>query len=220
MKKIIIALFAVASVYTSFGQGYFVFSGNKNIVKDDFTTSGTSVSSAGTVTVGFLWTASANAPAIGATGNPAGNTAGLAASTWNTILNDPNYQLAYNTNGTLVTATTSASAAGSFSYVVPGGGSTFAVLNTSSAASYKVYVIGWSSAYADPATAQSHGSAVGWSGVFTYASGADQNATPPTFGTAGLTAFGVSPVVPEPTTVAFVGIGAAAMFLARRRKQA
>jgi hypothetical protein len=143
--------------------------------------------------------------------NHAGTIDGTAA--WNAILNDGRYQLMYNNNNSLlVSGLTGAN--GNFSYSV----SSFPVTGTLSAGgSTTLYLIAWLAADgATPSIAAGNGSPVGWSAPFSYAYTASIG-TPPTLLASGFVQFGVAQV-PEPTTMALIGLGGLSLLLFRRRQ--
>jgi hypothetical protein len=220
MKKQLLILGAALMTLNSisaFGQGVFLFTANKNSVFDNFTTQGASVSGGGHTIAGFIWGAPGTSNTVlGAVGNPVSNTAGVPSSMWS-FLSDPNFHLATNsTSGALVTQPVNASGLqiGGIGYLA---GSTFTVLGTVGGNTYTLYAVAWNSIYATPQEAAANGSAIGWSNPFQYASGNGPLSTPLGFSGSGMTAFGVSPV-PEPTTFALAGLGAAALLIFRRRK--
>jgi len=217
MKKTLITVALTIASLASFGQGYFAFSGTPRSAWDSFTTQGVSHGAA-TMDVSFLWGAQGAVPSVDSilastgTNNASFSSAAQQTAAWTAILNDPNFTLAYNTTlGATVQVGTSA--AGGWSY---NSAATFPVQNTG-ANSYTVYVIAWSNAYATPAAAQAANSAVGWSNPFTYAA-VSSIGTPLSFAASGMLPFGVITSVPEPTTMALVGLGGLAVLAFRRRK--
>jgi len=218
MKKLLASSLVLGmTAAASFGQGYFLFTGGPtSSAWDAFTSSSSFARSPGNVYVSFL---------IGASGTPANG--GVATATnsqssvsWNTITNDPNFHFA-TTGGTIVSALTTATGIGKggWSY---NAGSTFQVDNTPGA-SYLVQAVAWqstvngSAALTTPTAAAAAGAALGWGNVFSYSPGANSTALINGFTAAGSAQFGVSPV-PEPTSFALAGIGAAAMMIFRRKK--
>jgi len=215
MKKLIIVAALTASVFSSFGQGYFSFTGNPRTAWDGFTT--TSVSkNAATMNVGFLFgTGSALISAI-ASSVPTNSTvlpnSSTVAAAWNAILNDANFTVA-STGGNQVVQATAAN--GSWSY---NGAATFGVTG-SGASTYSVIVFGWSSAYSTAAAAALAGSAVGWSTAFSYTA-VSSIGTPSSMALSGLTGFGVTAApVPEPGTIALAGLGGLGLLALRRRNK-
>jgi hypothetical protein len=189
---LVITALAVAG-FNAVGQGYFLFTANKNSVWDEFTT-GTPISGGGHTVAGFLW-------------GPAA-TVGVDFPIWN----DPQFHWATNaTANALVTQPVNASglAVGGIGYL---GGASFTVLGTTGGNIYTIYCVAWDSAYATPQQAGSH---VGWSNPFQYASGNGPLSTPLGFSGSGMTAFGV---LPEPGVFTLAGLAALALILHRRRR--
>jgi len=221
MKKIVLlaTLAATLSGLSAFGQGSFIFGTAASYVWDNYTTSSGIKDALPKVT--FLWGSgtplvdSAPGPDHVATNNAPSSVSGTA---WTSITSDPSFHFATNnTSGLLVVGTTGAAGT-----VVYNGGSTFFVTGTSaSGGSTTVFMVAWDGNYADPFAAAAANAAVGWSRPFTYVY-APTAGTPQNFSananTAGVDAkFGVSPI-PEPSTFALAGLGAAALLIFRRRK--
>jgi len=215
MKKqiAILATIVATSGLSAFGQGYVVFSAPAGYVYDEFTTPTTSVKSSTTAEVAFLWAATGTADPLGAglstTAPQSGANgysliAGMLSSGWSIGLNGA---------AQAATATEGSFSAGGFSY---GGGSSFALANSTAGSSYEFVAIAWN-ASAGSTFPSSSASAFGWSSAFTYATGSSSGATVNSFPGSGMTAFGVAPV-PEPTTLALAGLGGLSMLFLRRRK--
>lgn len=213
MKKLtILTAIGLFSCLTSnsFGQGYLTFNDSATTaVYDNFTSVGTPVKSPANILVGILWnsTAGQTIPALGNTATGANTPVSWAALTavgWN---------FATNASSTLLTAITRAPAptTGTFSGGVQG------IQGTSPNQTISMYVIGWQSTYANPFAARDAGSALGWSNPFNELLGAD-SAPGVSMNAAGMTQFNVNATIPEPGTFALAGLGAAAMFIFRRRK--
>ena len=212
MKKSILTLAVLGlTAAGSFAQGYFLFAGSKgatwDVLAPNTVGSSTPQFSSGDVTVSFL---------IGNTlGSSASATNAIDAATatqYNALISGlgSTYSQAVNSaNSTVVSVLSSSTtpAKGGWSY---NGGATFQVANTPGA-SYTVQAIAWAGTSLATATA------FGWGNSFTYSPGASALATPPTFTAAGSLPFGVAPI-PEPTSFALAGIGAAAMMIFRRKK--
>jgi len=64
MKKALITMAIVVTSFASFGQGYFLFTGNPRITLDGFTTGNPPFLPAATVDVGFLWGSSSATPLV------------------------------------------------------------------------------------------------------------------------------------------------------------
>ena len=181
MKKAILAIALVATGLTSFGQGYVAFTTTTRQVWD--TIAGTPVTykpDAG-LNVGFLWApvgTTATITSLAATTATNGTTSVSYATAWSDILGaNGGYTLAVNA-GTSATVVQTTSSVGGVSY---NGAGTFLVTGTTAGSSYSFYAIAWSNAYSTPQAAQTAGAAVGWSSVFTYATGALPNSTPLSF---------------------------------------
>jgi hypothetical protein len=216
MKKTLITITLALTGFASFGQGYFLFTTPVRTCWDAFTTPGVSKVGA-TMNIGFLWGSTANTPLISsllASSATNGTSQFSKATAWSDILSDPNFTLAVNNgaSGTAGTAIFTTTAGGAVTYNSSG---TFGVTGTS-ATSYTLYLVGWSSAYATPGAAQTAGAAVGWSNPFTYAA-VSSIGSPLTMAASGLTAFGVTNPVPEPATMALFGLGGLSLLMFRRR---
>lgn len=214
MKKLIAIVAVAVTGFASFGQGFFTFTGATRGVWDCFSTTPVSPKLAADMNVGFLWgTGSAAISAI-ANSIATNNTAGISstAQAWTAITTDPNYTIAFN-SGTGTQAVAANVGNGSWSY---NGAGTFGVTGTS-ASTYNIIVFAWSSAYATAALAAAAGSPVGWSAPFSYTATASIG-TPLSMTSSGLLPFGVTTVVPEPTTIALAGLGGLALLALRRKK--
>jgi len=207
MKKLAITtLVALASCLGSFGQGYFNFSNSgTTAVWDGFSSPGTFVRSSANAFVTVLFsTDTAATPAVGSSGTPTNSAGGV---TWSQVVGDSNFHVAQQTGTNLLAPTRSGATVGTFSK-----GSTF-IDGTSPGQVIKVFFVGWNSTGNN-----TYGSAdaLGWSNPFILTLGSS-SAGQSSLNGAGMTGFGVSPV-PEPSTFALAGLGAAAMLIFRRRK--
>jgi hypothetical protein len=221
MKKLltIATIAATLSGISAFGQGYFAFSGNASSVwtSAGLGAGGVAVRGPAVYDVALLWASGSGVTPLVDSIMPSvpTNYAGSVSATtaWNDILTDGNFQLAYNNNGsTLVSVANNAN--GSFSY---NGATSFPVSGTGAAGGpATLFLIAWSSAYATPAAAALAGSVVGWSAPFNY-SYTSSIGTPLSITASGFTPFGVA-AVPEPATMALVGLGGLSLLLFRRRK--
>jgi hypothetical protein len=232
MKKLIVTLaLAAVGVSGAFAQGDFAFAGpGARGVWDDFSTPGTGHLAAD-IDVAFLFGSTANTPLVDAiaASTATNGTTQITSSAWTDILTDPNFELATNDNGgSPVLAVGTSPSNGAYSYTPPGGsaGGGFAVDGSASGGgSYRVFIIGWNSAYATPQAAALAGAAVGWSQYFTYAAVAGPNPGPAgstssmlsNAGNATVLQFGVE-ATPEPTTIALAGLGGLALLGLRRKK--
>ena len=222
-KTLLIATTIVAlSGLSAMAQGYVAFQTGSRGTWDLFTVANAGTPKLGaTENVAFLW-ASSGTPLIAAiqsattTNNLAANAAATASisADWTAILNDPNFHLGVdlNTSASPIVATT---AAGAASYLAA---ASFPLVGSAAGSTISVFVIGWDKQYATPAAAAAANSAVGWSSVFSYATGASSIATVSTFTASSFVPFGVVNPVPEPATFALAGFGMAAMLVSRRRK--
>jgi len=222
MKKILALAVLAASLagVSAFAQGNFVFQSGSRYVWDNW--SGVAVPTPNfTNNVAFLWGSGTPSVDSIATSVPTNNMVSgavtLSQTAWTDILTDSNFHLATNssTSALIVVQT---SAVGGYSY---NAGSSVAVAGTSSGGgSTTVYVIGWDVHYATPQLASAAGAALGWSVPFTY--NYANSSTQPTSFSAQVAEikFGVSPIgaVPEPSTFALAGLGAAALMIFRRKK--
>ena len=226
MKKIVLiaALITTVSGMTAFGQGWVNWTQGRYGVGNLFTTPGILQFSSTDVALYIATAAGSGAAAPGVELLQGGTATNSSPSwtvnqAWTAILTDPNYQLA--TDVTLATSGIMGVSTGSH-----GGGYQYAhgavqniefntVAGMTSGANYNMYVVAWNSAYANPTAAGLAGSAVGWSQMFTYATGSSALATVlPTV----VTGFGVFNPVPEPSTIALAGLGGLSLLLFRRRK--
>ena len=221
MKKLILVTALTVSLagLSAFGQGYFQFTTAKSQVWDGF--SGGPSHPDTTVNVAFLWAANGSIPTVATlmSSVPFNMTVATASYyapvAWYYILTDPNFTLAVN-NANSQVAVAQSSATGAVNY---NSGFAFAVQGTTVGTSYRLFMIGWYSAYATPSLAAAAASVdgyVGWSAPFAYTSTA-LTSSPTSF--AGLTGdFGVAGPVPEPSAFALAGLGSLALWLFRRRR--
>src|SRR5262245_4171642 len=214
MKKIFLTLTIGTTLLSSlpaFGQlpGYVAFSGAVSGVWDNWTTPGVPRRDA-TNRVAFLW----------GSGTPlvdsympfvATNQLGVPPGSWSAILNDPNFSLATNVDTGQLISVRNGDGGG---WVVPG---TVPVAGMVANQTYQIYVIGWDCNYENPQAAAAASAAVGWSGVFNYAT-VNSIGTPMTMPASGLLPFGVT-VIPEPTTFTLAGLGAVVWLSLRRSKR-
>jgi hypothetical protein len=224
MKKLVLisTLMATFAGLSAFGQGYFQFATGKSQVYDGFSTG--VAHTATTVDVAFLWAVAGDTPLISSimsavpTTMLSSNSTYTAAAAWNDILHDANFTLAVNSASGNSLASVASAANGFVNY---NGGTAFAgPSSTSPGVAYALFMIAWDGTYATPTLAAAAnggaGASVGWSAVFAY--------TPSTVtgipaGMIGVTpAFGVAGVIPEPATLALVGLGGLSLLLFRRRK--
>jgi hypothetical protein len=207
MLLIIMAL--ALTGFSAFGQGYFLFTANKNSVWDNRI----AAPGGGHTIAAFLWGPADTVGLLGTVGSP--TNAFFPFLAWDHILIDPQFHFATNvTSGALVTQPVNATGLqiGGIGYLA---GASFTVAGTSPGAVYTIYCIAWDSTYATPLNAAAAGSpAIGWSNPFQYASGATAASPVVGFSTSGMQPFGVG--IPEPTAVALGGLGVATLLFRRR----
>jgi len=215
MKKSLLTLSILGlTAAGSFAQGYFLFTASKGATWESFSTGSPQLSS-GNVYTSFLWANSGSFSGGIATNAVSPN--GGSWATVNSLLGSGFSVAVNNANSTEVDvlSNTSTLAKGGINY---NASSTFQVANTVAGNSYVIVPVAWASTGgATLSAALAAGANLGIGNSFTYASGASSLATVPSFTTAGMLPFGVAPV-PEPTSFALAGIGAAAMMIFRRKK--
>jgi len=212
MKKSLLTLAVLGlTAAGSFAQGYFLFTASKGAVWESFSSPGTSQYSSGNVYTSFLWSNSGSF-----TGGSSTNS-GVSAATVSSLLSG-GYSVAVNAGTSTevdVLSNTSTLSKGGIGYLA---GATFGVANTVGGSSYTIVPVAWNSAAGSTLSAAlANGAYFGLGNSFTYASGAGTLSTPSSFTASGMLPFGVAPV-PEPTSFALAGIGAAAMMIFRRKK--
>jgi hypothetical protein len=232
MKRLIALVTAAATLsgLSAFAQGNFAFSSGPGFVWNSLNAPAVR---GGPFNVGFLWSAnlSATSAVALATGHsliPTNNVTGGGAQgtaynptgdEWTAIMSDPNFQFGRNAGQGNAFAVATLTLTGGITY---NGGSPFGVTGTSTGGGQvRIFFVAWSNAFADPAAAAAAGSVLGWSNPFNYSYG-DTATAPLPMGTQAVNGgfdarFGVAPV-PEPTTFALAGLGAAALMIFRRRK--
>jgi len=225
MKKLTLAA-AILSLagLSAFAQSQVAFNGTGNtstrLVWDDYTVLAPKPDASNNVA--FLWTTSLSATPLidtvsGATSTATNGTqlpGGInAAQAWTAILTDPNFKLGTNGSSTAVSIT---SGVGNWTY---NAGNSFTLVGAPASGNILVFVIGWANIYANPVLAAAAGSPIGWSQAFTYTIPTGTSAPPNFSGATTLDTlkFGVMPV-PEPTTLALLGLGSASLMIFRRRK--
>jgi hypothetical protein len=209
MKKLVLlAAIALAPCLTSFGQGYFIFSNSAGTaVYDNF--SGPSTKSSATVLVSLMF--STDTAAVPLTGSSATATNGAPpVMDWQQVIGDPNFHFATTNGVRLSAATRTGVTVGTFS------GGTIGIDNPGLAPGtvVKMYVVGWR--LSDGQAGFGTSAFLGWSNPFLLTLGSSSSPGV-NLNTAGMQPFGVAPV-PEPSTFALAGLGAAAMLIFRRRK--
>jgi hypothetical protein len=219
MKKLVVTtILGLAACVSSFAQGNFSFISAPSVVWDTLTTPGTPFKAGATLEVAVLWSSNSNAvPTTYRNGLPT-PTNGVYTADWTGIFTDPNFHLAQSTAGgnPIIEAT----CGGPF----PAGGQYnggIQYINTSAVGqTIALYVIAWQKSFGlDPVAAAAAGAGVGFSSPIIYTLGSSA-APGGSLGIGGISSFGVAPVtaVPEPTTFALLGLGAASLLIFRRRK--
>ncbi len=212
----VITVLAAAEI-SAVGQGYFLFTANKNSVYDGSLGSGIPTAGGPRAIAAFLWGPAATVGLLGPSGTSSNNANIDVAEAWMNILTDPQFHFATNaTAGALAAVHVNASglAIGGISYL---GGSTFTVAGTVGGQVYTIYCIAWWDLYATPWEAAANNSGIGWSNPFQYASGATVASPILGFSSSGMQAFLVG--TPEPATSTLVGLGAATALLIHRRRR-
>lgn len=221
---IIATLFATSGV-SMFGQGYVTFNGSTGSLWNEFTTAGQGVRGNANINVAFLWAPVGTADLLSAVGTQFSTKAGASVNQVATngvdsiatgvsslqAMLSGGWQFA--SNGTSLASVTIGSAA-NFSY------GQFQLAGSVAGTTYQFIVIGWDATSGLTAILDGSVAAIGWSNPFTYTTGAstlDPNGQT-LFTGSGMNQFGVAPV-PEPTTLALAGLGAASLLIFRRRKQ-
>lgn len=217
MKKLICsAIVAAMASGSAFAQGYMIFSsGTGNGLYDNFTTKGTPVKDA-LMDVGFIWVDGSGATysALGSTASANTGTATLASNPWSSLTALTGgwaWGSVLTTPVAVKTTATPPPAAGDFT------AGTIGVAGSSASEVITVYVVAWSSAYTTYAAAAAANSAIGWSTPFTYTLGS--STAPGGNLSAAFSSFYVDAVpVPEPCTMALLGLGGLSLLMIRRRK--
>jgi hypothetical protein len=226
MKKLLLtSVVAFATCISSFAQGNVLFGASSKAIWDDFST-GTPhlaadlyvalVFSATTPTIeGITGTGLAtagNGSVYTATNSTSATTSFTAATAWNDILKGNGFLVDGPTALTALQGSTSAN--GSVTY---NASTAFSADNVIAGTTYYGYLIAWSTAYSTPTLAAAADAAVGWSAYFTYTPTSGIN-IPVNINTLTIP-FGVAPVtVPEPCTMALLGLGGLSLLVIRRRK--
>jgi len=221
MKKLVLiaALITIVSGTTAFGQGWVNWGQGRYGVGNQFTTGALTFGNTD-VALYIATTAGSGAPlpeveAL-SSGTPTNTVMTWTANAaWTDILTDPNYQLALDVVGgvSAIMGVNSGSHGGYYQYVNVNDNVEFnTAAGMTPGANYNMYVVAWNSAYSNPTAAALAGSLVGWSQMFTYATGATALST---VVQTSIPAFGV---VPEPSTIALAGLGGLSLLLFRRRK--
>jgi hypothetical protein len=213
MKKItILTLTALVSCLSSYGQGVFQFTtSSSTAVWENFTTPGTFAKSGGTTFIGVMMATGQGTNAAPLTGTSATSISSTTPVAWSQVTGDPNYHLVLS-GGTNLLATTGTGL--SLGFINKGA---MGIDGTQPGDLVKLYAIAWN--VTSGANGFGTASFLGWSNPFFVLLGSSSGPGP-SLSQAGMTAFGVSPTstIPEPTTFALAGLGAAAMLIFRRRK--
>jgi hypothetical protein len=198
----------------SFAQGSIVFfNGGSSLVWDNLS-SATFLKAPANLEVAVMWSANTSAIPTTVLGGAATATNGATVGSWTGILTDPNFQLAHSTTaGNPVIVST----CGGIGPLVGTYNAGIQLINgTFVGESVQVYVIGWDNSFGlDPVAAAAAGAPVGFTAPIQYLLGSASTLTG-SFSANGISAFGVA--VPEPSTFALAGLGAASLLIFRRRR--
>jgi len=211
MKKVILTMVVAGAVAAdcSYGQGIFTFSAGGGKVK--YTTDGSTLTSApvgtpstipgfGTLNVGFF-------------SAPNGTVLSLSGGV-------PNF------SGWSFQSSTSTANVGPIAGAIGGTGITLNAATGAAGATEEVEVVGWTGPAASWAAAVGGSGLIGWGGStlstgalgWPQPTGTSQSPAVQVTGPGGFNGLVLQPQVPEPTSIALGGLGAAALLLFRRRK--
>jgi hypothetical protein len=227
MKKLVMIMAVGAICVSSFAQGNLTFSNNSaKRVWNAYQVAADSSPDTGTLRVALL--VSANTAAVPTTFLSGASTptnepvAPAMNATWTGILSDPNFKLATNNSSGLL-ITTTAGGTGPALGIYNGG--LLSLQGFAEGQTIALYVLAWSRAFATPIDAMNANGVVGFSQKITYTlgsvgipGGSIVAANAGNTGNGPVDGFGILNV-PEPSTFALAGLGAAAMLIFRRRKQ-
>jgi hypothetical protein len=222
-KTLVIAVALAITSISSFAQGNINFGGSIREVWNT-ETNGAPVNkwtSAGSfyVTLLFSTVSPSSVSAVSATGSSTNQSVTyLTSSAWTDVASDLSgtWKQVTGTDGTTA-AVASGTTSGTWSY---NSSSAWSAANLTAGTTYYMYEVAWDTdggLYTTLAAAEAAGAYVGWSQVFTYT---------PTSGSTGATVinaalagyYGVGGTVPEPTTMALLGLGGLSLLVIRRRK--
>jgi hypothetical protein len=223
-KNLIIAAVIAVSAVSSFAQGFINFQGYVGEVKNNYTTPGTLVNTAGLYVQLFYATGN----------NVALNVASVAASTaattpsltyntataWSSITGDSNFHAVEGVSSA-PTAFSTTTGTGGFTY----NSSAAYQANNLPVGAYTFYMVAWYAGVSGTdntiALASAAGDYVGWSKAFNYTTTVSASPPPATMNSALIPAFFVGGSIaptPEPGTMALAALGGASLLLFRRRK--
>jgi hypothetical protein len=230
-KTLLVGSLMAAMAVSSFGQGFFNFSGGKSSAWDGFT-SGTAQRDT-SVDVAFLWApTSVTTSALEqlANGTPSSGTTATSTYTqsaaWAAITTDlgAGWSYGYDNSTANSFASVATLSTGAFQFVgqPSGPANNFGVSGgsggtplSSSGVTYNIIVVGWNGA--NGLGVQSSG-AIGWSQEFQYqfqtSVGTVNTPVFPAFGVAG-----TPTAVPEPCTMALASLGGLSLLAFRRRNK-
>jgi len=220
MKKTLTIIgLAALTVAASYGQGYISYGGFLNGIKNNYTTPGTPVNTAGLyVQLFFAPSGSSSVSTIAASSTTAANY--TTATAWSLITGDSTFASVNGAGGTGTVANGITTGNGGFA------ATTFAAANLTAGVTYKFYEVAWYAGAGGTDTtialASAAGDYVGWSQVFNYTTTASTVPPPTAMSSALVGNFVVGGTIapaPEPGTMALAALGGASLLLFRRRNK-
>jgi hypothetical protein len=219
-KTIIITALAALATVSSYGQGYINYQGFLHNVGNNYTTPGTVTYSTG-MYVELFYAAAGTSTAVSALSSYSSTTAYTTAAAWALITGDSNFQAVDGTGGAGTVAVIATAANGGGTY---NSSAAYSVANLTGTTTYTFYEVAWyagaSGQYTTLAEAAAANVYVGWSKAFSYTPTATGNPAPANFTSTlvGNYDLGGTVIVPEPCTMALLGLGGLSLLVIRRRK--